>query len=370
MTQPCLPTASGLEAIGFHSLSKAIEELPDYPLAVEYGVEVEMLTSIMRRWLQNWTGPEWRSFLNKASFLHEMEEVVVPLHCLLDFLARDTASEDVILVDLCAGKGFLAFCVAELANGVPLLGRLRSVVVLDKGDFGWEHFELRAKDLGNAEASGAGNGEVNVNAELWPGVNLFDASLPARLATLKGGVVIVGTHLCRRLSSRAVELFNLVPAARYLILAPCCIPNPKETSIVVARRSEELVDAIAQGCTCGFDSAGRRSKRKCGLCWKQGACWRCGQVGHENKDCPGRPANPCLGVVIDPAALWATHQEPFSSWVEALRSALSVPSRRIDAELRSPAKQAHDAAVAEQNPNNRYGGRRMSWIVAEIPVGS
>ena len=71
-----------------------------------------------------------------------MEEVVVPLDTLLRFLRSDSR-DDHVLVDLCAGKGFFAFCVAELAATCAPLQQLSRIVVLDRADIDWSHFDLR-----------------------------------------------------------------------------------------------------------------------------------------------------------------------------------------------------------------------------------
>merc|ERR1712228_892370 len=37
-------------------------------------------------------------------------------------------------------------------------------------------------------------------------------------------IIFVAIHLCRRLSVRAIELFNLSENIQFLLLAPCCLP--------------------------------------------------------------------------------------------------------------------------------------------------
>lgn len=364
------------------ALKKAIAAMLVHPLAEDYREEVSMLTSMLETWSEDWTHPGWRSFLNKSSFLHEVEEVVVPLHCLLRYLAgRGSAECPLFLVDLCAGKGFFSFCVLELASRVPLLRQLGGVVVLDQlsssdaqGESGgspadgdvhitWEHFTLRAQSRLEDDS---------LSLQLWDGVNLHDAELPARLARL-GPVLLSGTHLCRRLSSRAVELFNVLPDARLLVLAPCCIPPYKKRSdLAVVQRSPQLTAAIGGGCTCGFTAAGHRVKRRCKVCWASGCkdeCWRCGERGHSKNECESKFMSPCLAKIISLESLWAG-AAPFDSWVEALRDACAVPSRRIDAELRSEEQRQHDTGLALANPKNKTMGRRMSWIVAEASAAS
>ena len=69
------------------------------------------------------------------------------------------------------------------------------------------------------------------------------------------------------------------------------------------------------------------------------------------------------GHVIPVDELWDA-PAPFSAWVDALRRALTVPSRRVDAEVRSGAQREHDAVLAALAPHDRTLGRRSAWIVA------
>eukprot|EP00933_Yihiella_yeosuensis_P035823 TRINITY_DN29430_c0_g1_i2.p1 TRINITY_DN29430_c0_g1~~TRINITY_DN29430_c0_g1_i2.p1 ORF type:complete len:316 (-),score=38.12 TRINITY_DN29430_c0_g1_i2:402-1349(-) len=313
----------------------------------------------MTRWAEDCTGPEWSSLLNKRSLLHEMEEVIIPLHHLLEFLSQ-TDCKDPILVDLCAGKGYFAFCVAELAKTVPLLQKLKSVIVLDHSKIDWTHFDLRRQE----EADG-----TLLSVVLWDSVDLHSHTLPAKFAALPGGLLLNGTHLCRRLSSRAVELFNVLPNSQLLILAPCCVPYKKQAPpMFILQRSREIAERYSQGCECPFDARGNRSRKKCSTCWSSDDCWKCGERGHAKVDCPGRVARPpCETAIVDVEGVWAT-ETPFSSWVDALCKSVSSPCRRIDAELRSEARKGHDIAVAAANPQNKTLGRRMSWLIAEQTI--
>ena len=95
------------------------------------------------------------------------------------------------MVDLCAGKGFLAMCLAHGVLGSDT--RIQRVVMLEKARVNWAH--LRADSAWPVP-----------EAEIWgpprEKCNIFDEELVARLGQLPGKLLIVGVHLCRCVSQR------------------------------------------------------------------------------------------------------------------------------------------------------------------------
>ena len=61
--------------------------------SAQYSDIVCLLQTVLRNWSNRWAGQKkWKSFLNKSSFLHEMEETIVPLKHLLEHLAYEQAN--------------------------------------------------------------------------------------------------------------------------------------------------------------------------------------------------------------------------------------------------------------------------------------
>ena len=172
----------------------------------------DSLVSRMVGWHGRFGGqPSWAHFLNKTSFLHEMEEVLLPLRmcepCLpqrttsqllrargarrLQSVGRAPGEESLTVVDLCAGKGFLAMCLAHGVLGSDT--RIQRVVMLEKARVNWAH--LRADSAWPVP-------EVEIWGPPREKCNIFDEELVARLGQLPGKLLIVGVHLCRCVSQR------------------------------------------------------------------------------------------------------------------------------------------------------------------------
>ena len=149
--------------------------------------------------------PEWKGFFENKRLAHEIEETVAPIFHLSQFpplVSGHNGAEDFTLVDLCAGKGYMAVVTAALAERgvIPGISHIRRIVMVEKcthAEICWKHVQRFNKAQG-------------VKIEVWAGENLHDQRLGQRLRHLPGKLLVVGIHLCRRLSSRCVELFNQV----------------------------------------------------------------------------------------------------------------------------------------------------------------
>lgn len=97
----------------------------------EYGPLVEQVRAVLRGWSKEWGGrKEWRSFLNRKSFLHEVEEALVPLRQLLLHIESTGDKEEgpgLNVVDLCSGKVcVLFFFLTEfqhISTRIPIIHR-------------------------------------------------------------------------------------------------------------------------------------------------------------------------------------------------------------------------------------------------------
>lgn len=180
---------------------------------------VDQLAARMTGWHAKFSGvPSCAHFFNKTSFMHEMEEVLLPLRVLVamqgaswpqlqDELTQeppveaepepDPQPEPIIVVDLCAGKGFLPMC---LAHGAVVHGSDRAqagnscvqvsrVLLLEKARVNWAHLR--------DSPSWKGAPAVDIWGPPREKLNIFDESLVGRLAELPGRLLLVGIHLCR-----------------------------------------------------------------------------------------------------------------------------------------------------------------------------
>lgn len=192
----------------------------------EYRWIVDRLVARLMGWHAQFSGqPSSAHFFNKASFMHEMEEVLLPLRVLVAMRdlsplpaeadppaelhlqpPREHAPEPsleperIIVVDLCAGKGFLPMCLAHGAVAVgsdrvqPVAVEISRVLLLEKARVNWAHL----RDSGSWAPSAR---ESSPEVEIWgpphEKLNIFDEALIERLAQLPGKLMLVGIHLCR-----------------------------------------------------------------------------------------------------------------------------------------------------------------------------
>ena len=316
-----LPGAAREQYRGTWHVARAARTLHSLPLcqpqeagaaeAREYRRIVDVLAARMTGWHAQFSGqPVWAHFFNKTSFIHEMEEVLLPLRVLMAMgdlgrtarqpalaaapvpapdtepaaAAAEAQDEGLTVIDLCAGKGFLPMCLAHgvLAEG-PGIAR---VLLLEKARVNWAHL----RDTG----TWAGAPEVEIWGPPEEKLNIFDEALVGRLALIPGRLLLVGIHLCRRLSSRAIEIFNLLGPAKTagLILAPCCLPLASGTI---------EISAPALGPAGLFSAAAPHLDIRADLNTPHDQvvlhCWNCGGVGHMKEDCPDAPSGLTKGQV-------------------------------------------------------------------------
>jgi len=325
----------------------AIRALPDTLLLrapeskLKYTQLVADIGDVLQSWSKRWVGlSEWQSFLNRKSFCHEVEEAVVPIYEVIMLveqreMVRQSAGSVVPpvldVVDLCCGKGFFAMLLSYLAPKYPLLERhIRRIVIVEKNrDVKWDHIHACNVDVVAAttdtdtSVKGGEDAVTSVLARLhidvWGNTNIHSEEFERRLLDIhrgshcsvmtpttkqhasqsatkpqpEVGLVFVGIHLCRRLSSRFVELANMFRCRESrattagVVLAPCCLPRFSGVVYVQTRALAGLAaasNAYAAGGTvlCGtvFPSTGVGARK-----WNKNMCWRCGEEGHDKTAC-------------------------------------------------------------------------------------
>ena len=193
---------------------------------------IEIICTVLERdWRQFANLDEWSSFLNCSRIVKEIEEAVIPIAYVLQVLRK--SGKEWTVLDLCSGKGFFACLLCDVVandNRIKPSQVKRVVMVDNDNNINWEHVRLL-----NEFHQGQNAFYAPINAyRACIYSDEFSACLCSILNSPKGGcspnIFVIGTHLCRRLSAHAVEVYNeLVHATPNeskcaLLLAPCCLP--------------------------------------------------------------------------------------------------------------------------------------------------
>lgn len=144
--------------------------------------------SILRQWGHEWAGQQrWLSLLNKSSLLHEIEESIVALSPLFDWLdTRRDDAEPITLVDVCCGKGIFSMLASYMLKNDA---RVKHIVMLDKATIKWNHI-MAANDKAKFDGRPV--------IELWDKCNLHGGDeMVVRLNSLDSELAMVGLHLCK-----------------------------------------------------------------------------------------------------------------------------------------------------------------------------
>jgi hypothetical protein len=306
------------------------------------------VVQILRYWGDLWAGQsDWQSLLNKKALLHEVEESIVALQFLVDWLedrSKQNNNSPVTLVDVCCGKGILSMLASYLFRG-KTASHVFSIIMLDKQqNINWNHI---------VESNKHAESEDRPTILTWGGCNLHDVdTIVERLEGYDtcGPLALIGIHLCKQLSPSCIGLVNILGPEKcsFLCLAPCCLPRvvttmsksrnggmmPKRiksaqqiplTISVRTHESEEERQARKEA-NLRRDGAMKRTFadvpcylcsethpiHKCNLLpfdeneridiFQKAAalnpCWKCGETGHFRENCPKteQPSRPRLAL--------------------------------------------------------------------------
>lgn len=163
--------------------------------------------------------PEYHGVNNMHKLRKEVSEtyaVLDSLHqCCEDLQLPETSTplENVLVIDLCCGKGLTtAICGALYPKGQFIaIDRLPSTMVphFDHG----ENTEYLEHDI--------------MTLPFWKQMEESVAKQADKT------VLLVGMHLCGNLAMRAIDLFHRIPRIRGLILSPCCQPKQRADSVKI-----------------------------------------------------------------------------------------------------------------------------------------
>ena len=197
-----------------------------------YAALIDLINKhVVPHWDATWRHCQaFNSILNKKSLVHEMEESVVALHFVLQMMTRIVANAkcnletlSIPLVDVCSGKGILSMLVVSF------------VLLIDKN---WDiaFVEAEAAAMRRRHEDPLKPAKCAIKSSFLPLLadaldiamtpvrsNLHSEAMRQWVEQLACPCVFVCIHLCRRLSVRAIELFNAHPK-HALLLAPCCMP--------------------------------------------------------------------------------------------------------------------------------------------------
>lgn len=213
---------------------------------------------ILKSWANAWAGKaRWQSLLNKSSLLHEIEESLVSISELLKWV--DTVcktdenienntelrrkNKEIIVFDLCCGKGIFSMLLSFLAARPSLKHRLdliKKIFMVDKvttDQINWDHITECNKvneDSSDHQQKSSKLVPSAINISCFGGCNIHDDSFYTLLEAEQSkddgySLALIGIHTCKTLSTRFAGIYNLLgrDKAPFLCLAPCCLPRTK-----------------------------------------------------------------------------------------------------------------------------------------------
>lgn len=355
---------------------------------------------VLQQWGSEWSGHSgFQSLLNKKSLLHEVEESIVALQTLHDWLEkRSNNTSPVTLVDVCCGKGILSMLTSYVfCNNTSTVS---DIIMLDKQDINWNHISASNDGI-------QGRGEDRPFIETWQ-CNLHEIdNVVERLEDKQQQLALIGIHLCKQLSPACASIVNALgpQKAPFLCLAPCCLPLAarnfaktnrqlngmpmlkKKTTIAVrtfesAEERQARKDAnrkrqaakkrtfIDQPCVL---CAEIHPVQKCGLLptddnerrviFERAAllrpCWICGEVGHQKANCPNSDAQesskprltlpPTIDMNLTEAFL-DERKAPFDCYCEMLSKAIERDNIEI-----------YDSGLTNDDAHHDNDANRGNW---------
>mmetsp|Transcript_11599 Transcript_11599/g.15105 ORF Transcript_11599/g.15105 Transcript_11599/m.15105 type:complete len:426 (+) Transcript_11599:136-1413(+) len=382
---------------------------------------IPVAKDIILNWHSRWAGEErWSSFLNKRQFLHEIEETLVAVQNIRVWLEklRSVADQpsDITIIDLCCGKGVFTMFLTYLAayrcsclhkrNGIEtktcrkcfdssVFNPIRKCIMVDRmKTCDWNHIKAANEDLyREGYRTSCTEGETNfdekylhakIPIDSWPDCNIHEGEVCNKIQNLPGRIAIVGIHLCRTLSPRAISISNICGHEKvpFLCLAPCCLPRLKSRLPVLifeselSRRERESIMLRRQrirNLICVICNKKCHSTKDCPslpmdpearrLFLKDYVfCWRCGVIGHERNACEstsGRPKlvyPPCVHIDLERVR---SSSSPYDEYCDLLCKSVEVPEGGTCDIYEVPL----DPRGFDNHANSLISQRKCTWIV-------
>lgn len=201
------------------------KELQSAPAYAEFGPLLEECCEVAGRWRTRFWDRKavWGRIRRARRFAKEVGEVVPVIAQVRAEVDKITLAPDapkLVILDLCSGFGYLAMLLSELLPPEKV-GR---IVLVDKV---WAPHNIKRKPH-HLDPE-------HIDDEGWP-IRLSTSHANLRIPSdrralaknfLSHGApaMLLGVHLCGRLSLRCIELFNDCPGFAFLALKPCCLPD-------------------------------------------------------------------------------------------------------------------------------------------------
>jgi len=357
----------------------------DSPIAIT--IIIEKIIPILYQWGDQWAGrAEWQGLLNKSSLLHEIEESIVTLSFLWEYLETikgETDFQGITLIDVCCGKGVFSIVSSYLFQNDD---RIKQIIMLDKANIKWNHID---------EVNQSAKIENRPFIDCWSNCNLHEIDdIVNRLEALETPVALVGIHLCKTLSPTCIGIVNSLggKTCPFFVLAPCCLPSAvtqssnRQTigkSSIISVRSYESVDERRTRLEAKLKRDAAMSRRPKMMSEQltvvDGAsfskqmipmqtvpitpCWKCGDSGHKKADCPSlqTTGKPRLvqppSVDVDVSGILHSNN-PFNLYCELLSASLEQKSVKV-----------FDTGLVNEKARHQQGNwnncRKAIYIVAE-----
>lgn len=210
-----------------------------------------VLQKILPKWRQELSSEEelnnpWTKIRKRiVKELNESEPFIEAVQNMVEN-DSDNATCTYTIVDLCSGFGIFSMLLSEL---LPK-DRVDKIWLLDK------QFPSDWNKVGSLHIS-----IQHFTRKEWR------IPLRIRKVDLKSGrevkqlhkyvfgdattkVIIVGIHLCKSLSVRAIQLYHSCPNAVALLLKPCCLPGKRNLYAPIAGKMRPITYDFANGYSC------------------------------------------------------------------------------------------------------------------------
>jgi hypothetical protein len=357
--------------------------------------------AILRQWIETWGDDnQLQGLLNKSTLLHEIEESIVALALLIEWMMNRDIETPITVVDVCCGKGVFSMLASYVFQGDQ---RVAKIIMLDKANnINWNHI-----GAANQEALG----ENRPRIETWGGCNLHETDelidrLEYEALASQAPLALIGIHLCKNLSPTCVGIVNALGHEQcpFLCLAPCCLPRAVLTQsnkyekhsngiIEVSQRetpkerqdrrtaAQRRINSKKRGATpavCILCQSPAHAVHQCRLLpldeqerigvFQAAAantpCWKCGVVGHFKADCPSDQTSSLPALVkpsvsrLDVSKVLKT-ESPFETYCCLLSTTLQREQIKLVA-----TGLASDASQHQDEGSNWNSERKSIYIVA------
>lgn len=342
---------------------------------------IKEVSNILRQLGNRWgDDDEWQGILNKSTLLHEVEESILALGFLMDFIKNGNDRQlkmgsKITIVDVCCGKGIFSMLASYIFQNET---RVDKIIMLDKGEINWDHCHIL-----NQCARDEGRPLI----ETWK-CNLHDIDqVVDRFSnTMESPIVMIGIHLCKTLSPCFIGIANqLSLLCPFFILVPCCLPRAVLQSNIIGKKSvvrvlqyETMTEKNERYMAKSRrDAAMKRALLKRPVTMIDQAswigedkgkvsipCWKCGNLGHFKVDCPSSQSTGKPQLLRPPEMeIDVSHvlnaEAPFDNYCNLLAQSIQYSSvRMVDAGL------VNDSVLHQHQVENWNGSRKSIYIVA------